>query len=392
MTDLLVRGGRVLLPNGELRRADVAVEDGTIRGIAPGLGDASTVVDATDALVVPGLIDVHAHVHWGATTNGAWPDDVSLGGGVTTIVDAGSVGTDGLPGYARFVSGGSVARALCFVNLSRLGMAGFEAAGELLNPAYADPAGAERLLRDFPDVVVGIKVRVSRDVVGERAVETIRLARAAAAPSGSPVMVHIGGSVARIDEVLAELGPGDIVTHFQTPKPNGLLDERGRLHPAAVDARARGVLFDSGHGKTHFSYAVAERLLEEGFGPDLISTDLSATSFPVLRPGLLTVVGKWIALGLPVADALRAVTRTAADAIRRPGLGRIEPGAPADLAVLVEVPGVARPDVHGAVRRAERELAAVATVRDGRQVWRVGDDETGEDQETGEDHEERERV
>jgi len=331
MSELLLRDGRAVDGSGRL---DVAVSGGRISAVGPSLAaeGGAQVVDLGGRLVSPGLFDLHSHVYWGATTLGAWPDEVCLGSGVTATADGGSAGSDTFAGFARFVAGTARTRVFGFVNLSRLGMAGFQGAGELVNPAYADPAGVAAVLRDFPDVAVGVKLRASTDVVGG---SCLTLLRAAVDAAGTrPVMVHIGGAADPIDAVLALLRPGDIVTHFQTPKANGLLDPAGKVHPAARDARERGVLFDCGHGKTHWSAEVARGLLDQGFPPDVISTDLSATSFATLRPGLVTVLDKWRALGLPLADVFRMATSAPAAAVGKGDeIGRLAVGSAADVAV-----------------------------------------------------------
>lgn len=60
MTDLLIRGGRVVTPEGRLD-ADVAIEDGRISGIGDGFGGARQEIDASGLMVFPGLVDVHLH-------------------------------------------------------------------------------------------------------------------------------------------------------------------------------------------------------------------------------------------------------------------------------------------------------------------------------------------
>ncbi|TYB44040.1 amidohydrolase/deacetylase family metallohydrolase [Actinomadura chibensis] len=365
--DLLVRGGRVLAPGDGLDgRHDVGVRDGTVVAVAPGLDPAraATVLDASDALVCPGLVDVHAHVYWGATSIGAWPDDVCADGGVTTVADGGSAGTDAFAGFRRWIVGGSRTRVLCHLNLSRVGLTGL--VGEL-RPGLVDPDGVARLIRDHPDVIVGIKLRLSARITGGPCRPMLELGRRVSAETGKPLHVHIGGTVESMTELLPLLSSGDTVTHYQTPLPNGLLDGDGVLLPAAREARERGVLFDCGHGMSHFGFAVAEALLAQGFPPDTISSDLSRRSFPDLAPGLLTVMNKWLALGLPLPDVIRAATASPAAALGLAGrVGALRPGAEADLAVLAFDEGrFGYGDAVGDRRVARRRLRPVATVRAG---------------------------
>ena len=365
MDDLLIRGGRVLSPGDGLDgRHDIGVRDGTVTAVEPGLdpGRAARVLDATGALVCPGLVDLHAHVYWGATSIGAWPDEVCADGGVTTVVDGGSSGTDTFAGFLRWIAGGSRTRVLCHLNLARVGLTGL--LGEL-RPGLVDPDGTARLIRDHPGTIAGIKLRLSERITGGPCRPMLELGARVSAETGTPLHVHIGGTAESMTELLPLLSPGDTVTHFQTPQPNGLLDENGIVLDAARDARERGVLFDCGHGMSHFSFAVAESLLAQDFPPDTISSDLSRRSFPDLAPGLVTVLNKWLCLGMPLPDVIRAATVAPASAL--PGrLGTLRPGGEADLAVLAFEDGrFVYGDAEGGQRVARRRLVPVATVRAG---------------------------
>ncbi|MFI0479784.1 amidohydrolase family protein [Actinomadura sp. 9N215] len=364
--DLLIKGGLVLSPGDGLdARRDVAVRDGTVAAVEPDLdpAGAASVLDATGALVCPGLVDAHAHVYWGATSIGAWPDDVCAGGGVTTVADGGSSGTDTFAGFHRWIVGGSRTRVLCHLNLARIGLTGLLPE---LRPDLVDPDGVADLIGAHPGTVAGIKLRLSQDVTGGPCRPMLELGARVSAETGKPLHLHIGGTAEPLPELLPLLSPGDTVTHYQTPRPHGLLDENGILLPAVREARERGVLFDCGHGMSHFSFAVAEALLAQDFPPDTISSDLSRRSFPDLAPGLLTVMNKWLALGMPLTDVLKAATATPAAALGHPGLGRLRPGAEADLAVLAWEDGdFTYGDAVGATRTAHRRLAPLATIRAG---------------------------
>jgi dihydroorotase len=375
MFDLLLKGGVILDPvTGTETRADVGIWGGRVSAIEPAISDEGTanVIDVTDAIVVPGLVDAHSHVYRGVTVIGLEPDEVCFSSGVTTTADGGSCGADTFAGFRSYVVKGSRARVFCFVNLSRLGGTGNKAAGELVNPAYADPDGTLKILEQFPDVAVGVKLRTSSNIVGGSCMAMLKVAKQVTNDAGKPLMVHIGGTVESMTEVLPMLVAGDIVTHHQTPKANGLLDERGTLLPEAREARERGVIFDSGHGRTHFSFDVAERLLQQDFPPDTLSTDISKSSYADLAPGLLSVMNMWLAIGLPLPEVIRATTSRSAEILGKAGeFGQLTVGGEADVTVLSWQDGAFHyRDAVGGGRSASRRLAAELTIRAGELVWR----------------------
>ncbi|AEY86454.1 hypothetical protein SHJG_1177 [Streptomyces hygroscopicus subsp. jinggangensis 5008] len=69
---LLVRGGAVRLPDQTTSRADILVRDGVIDQVGPDLAapEDAEVIDATDRLVLPGLVDAHRHMWLGALSAG----------------------------------------------------------------------------------------------------------------------------------------------------------------------------------------------------------------------------------------------------------------------------------------------------------------------------------
>jgi dihydroorotase len=372
--DLLVRGGEVARRGGNgTSRLDVGIRGGRIVALGPDLGylAARERLEAAGCLVAPGLVDLHAHVYDGVTPMGIAPDDVAFPGGVTTVADAGSAGPPGIAGFGRYVAGPARCRVRCLVNWSRLGLVGAQAAGELEDPRYADPEGVERVLRQYPDLVRGIKLRVSRDMVGGPCAAHVAAAAAVGRDCGRPLHLHIGHSVEALSEIAELLSPGDMITHCQTPKRPSLVDDELRLVPGMRQARERGVLFDSGHGKTHFDFAIARSLLEQDFPPDTLSSDISRTSYDMLAPGVLTVANKWWALGWPLGDVLHAMTAAAADWLVPGGaLGRLEMGAIADLAVLDRVQGDRTyTDAAGAELTAREWLEPRATVFGGEVAW-----------------------
>ncbi|MFP5342258.1 MAG: amidohydrolase/deacetylase family metallohydrolase [Candidatus Limnocylindria bacterium] len=372
--DLLLTGGTVIDPASGLHdRRDVAIAGGRIVAIEPAIASvgASEVVDATDAFVVPGLIDLHVHVYPGVADLSVEPDPTCLGRGVTTVVDAGSSGANTFAGFRRYVIEPSRGRILAYLNISLLGQVD-TMLGELHDLRFADPERAARVALADPDLIVGFKVRLSEMLAGSNGLEGLRLAIEAGEAAKLPVMAHIGGTRFDIEEALALFRPGDVVTHtFTGWQPGALVDDAGRVVAAAREARARGVHFDVGHGQGSFTWSVAEAAMADGFRPDTISTDLHR--FDIASPvgDLPTTMSKFLLLGCSLDEVVTMTTTAAAGALGPLGrtLGRLTVGGVADVTVLrLEEGRVSLMDARGDVREGRQRLVPLAVVRDGRRV------------------------
>ncbi|GAA2699145.1 amidohydrolase/deacetylase family metallohydrolase [Actinoplanes palleronii] len=369
--DLLLTGGR-LLTDGDSgtgptagngsgpgpaagRPVDVAVRDGQIAAVGPDLPrDARRVVDLAGRLITPGLIDLHTHVgpgYWGID-----PDPVAWHSGVTTWVDAGSAGAYTLDGLRRVAAAAAV-RVPALLNISAIGLAG--RTGESRDLGNCDVPLAIDTIQANRELIHGVKVRIDRETVGDNGVEPLRRGLAAAAACGVPVMVHIGSAPPSLDEVLDLLRPGDIITHCAS----GIAVPTG---PAVHAAAGRGVLLDLGHGSGGFAFDVLEAQLEAGLRPHTVSTDLHARSLHGPVFDLPTTMAKLLAVGVPLAEVVAAVTTHPARAL---GLaaGTLAVGAPADIAIF-EVRAEEFPvaDAHRQVRVSPVRLVNEATYVGGR--------------------------
>ncbi|MFC5405295.1 amidohydrolase/deacetylase family metallohydrolase [Cohnella soli] len=309
---------------------DIVVEDGAIAEVAEAGRAAAGVIeqDCTGLYVSSGWIDLHVHAVPEFDPYGDEIDEIGIKQGVTTIVDAGSCGADRIGDLAASRERART-NVLALLNVSRIGLARID---ELSDLAWIDRGLAIDTARKYPDFIVGLKARMSGSVVKENGIEPLRIARDIARETNLPIMVHIGSAPPRIQDILPLLNGNDVVTHFLNGKSNNLFDADGRPLPELVDAIARGLRMDVGHGTASFSFKTAEAAQRSGIAFDTISSDIyrgNRLNGPVRS--LAHVMSKFLALGYPFADVINAVTVRAAEWLNKPELGRIQVGDAANL-------------------------------------------------------------
>jgi len=370
--DLLIAGGRVIDPaSGRDEVADVGISGGKIKAVGTGLErDAKETIDATGLLVTPGLIDLHAHVYVGCTSLSVDPDPLAARSGTTTMVDCGSVGAATFGGFRRFVAEPSKCRVLAFVNISVIGLAAMPECGY---GRFVDSNAALRCIEENRDLVVGVKVRGSRNAFGEEnTAQPIWMAVAAARAAEVPVIMRIGDPPPVLEQGLEILRPGDIVTHaFKGQPVTRIVDRSLRVKEAVRAARERGVKFDIGHGSGSFSWEVSHALAEQGFWPDTISTDVHTSSIrEPISIDMPNAMSKLLHLGMPLAEVVRASTQTAAQLIGWDDrIGSLEVGREADVAVLaLEEGSFPLTDSYRKAEAAKKRLVARHTIRAGERL------------------------
>lgn len=375
--DLVIKNGTVIDPSQGLHaRRDVAIAGGRIAAVAEHIPDKDThdVIEAHGLLVTPGLVDLHVHVWWGVAHLAIEADPSCLARGATTAVDAGSAGANTIAGFRRYVIEQVDTRVLAFLNISGMGQLDNDI-GELQDIRWARVGRAIEAARLHPDEVVGIKVRLTDGIAGENDVVALERAIDAASQIGKPVMIHIGRSVHPLEELLPRLRPGDLVTHSFTGHPHGILDSNGRVIDVARDARARGVIFDVGHGAGSFSFDVAEKALADGFPPGTVSSDVHRSNVRGPVYDLATTLSKYLHMGLPLDEVVALGTAKPAAALGGANSGRpwsdivgsLKVGAEADVAVMELREGpVTFTDAVGKTRQGAKLLVPAVTLRAGR--------------------------
>jgi dihydroorotase len=327
--DLIIRGGRVIDPSVRLDAIrDVAISGGRITAIEAEIAaDAADFIDARGKLVVPGLIDIHTH-----TARSAEGPALVLQDGVTGWIDAGSQGAD------RIAETVAVARSAPQPGrvLINIGRAGILPEGDTMDLNRADVAAARAAIAANREFIVGVKVRLSRDVAGANDYEVLRRAQDVATSFGLPVMIHMGQTLSPLAKLIDQLKRGDIVTHMFAPPPNSIVDDSGHILPAVLAARRRGVWFDIGNGQTgHMRWDTVGAIMKAGFWPDTFSTDWGTNSRQSGVVDLPNCMSKLLGYGMTLGDAVARATLNAAPIFPVfHDRGTLNVGAPADVALL----------------------------------------------------------
>jgi dihydroorotase len=334
--DLLIKGGTVVDPSQHLHAVrDVAVLNGKILEVSEDIPAerARQVVSAKSKIVTPGFIDVHVHAFDGVGT-GTDMDRYCLGRGVTTAVDAGSAGYPSIAGLRKFVINPSATRLYALVDISAVGVV-VGVAGAMENLDWLNPQSTARAVEANKPAVVGIKIRLAKSNVGSaKDLECLKRAVAAAQASRVPIMAHIDDSYSPLPSILKMLRKGDVFTHCFNGHSHGVLDANGKIIPEVLEARQRGILFDSAQGVHHLAFDVTQKCLEQNFMPDTIGTDLSVGS--VRAPGfdLPSMVSKFLAMGMNLDNAIERVTIKPARVFDYGvELGTLRPGTEADIGI-----------------------------------------------------------
>jgi len=352
--DLVIKGGEVFDPTQNLRaKRDIGMRFGRIEALEADIPVARALraLDASGKLVLPGLVDLHSHVYPYGSALGIPADELVPYQGTTTMVSAGDAGANNFAAFRRYVQAQTRTRLYAFVHIANIGLAGFPEP-ELFHLGFAHPEECGRTVAENADIAIGVKVRMSENVINQAGLEPLKRAIRATeiAGGGARVMCHIGGVATPelMREILNTLRKDDILTHCFSGAPNNAgrftnIVQDGKVLPEAHAAKKRGVIFDIGHGGGSFDFTMAEAAMREGLLPDTISSDIHVASGNTPgMPYLTWVMSKFLALGLPLDQVLRMASSVPGAIINRlPKLGTLQVGAPAD-ATLVEL-------VNGAV-------------------------------------------
>src|SRR5476649_784443 len=377
--DLVIKGGDVLDPSQSLKgKRDIGIRWGVIEAVEADIPAARALktIDASGKLVTPGLIDLHCHVYPYGSAIGIPADELVQFQGTTTVVSAGDAGVNNLAALRRYIVAQSRARIYAFVHIANNGLSAFPVA-ELYNIDNAQVEACAMALAENPDFLIGVKVRMSENVIYKHGLEPLKRGIQACEMCGWPakMMVHIGGVETKelMSDILNLLRPGDVLTHSYSGFPNNAgvftnIVQAGKLLPAALAAKQRGVIFDVGHGGGSFDFTVAEIAIPGGCGTDTISSDIHV--FSGNSPGmpyLPNVMSKFIRLGYTLEQVVAMATIAPAKIINKaPKIGTLQVGAPGDVAIMELVEGpVSFLDTRNNKRDGKAFLKPIQTVING---------------------------
>ena len=377
--DVIIKGGMVIDPKNNINATmDVAIADGKIAAVAASIeaAKAKSIINAQGLIVTPGIIDIHGHHFYGTQPDsylsngfsGLPPDGFTFRSGVTTVVDAGGAGWKNFSTFKEQTIDQSKTRVLSFINIVGSGMKG----GKIeQNIDDMDPGQTARLAREYPGLIVGVKLAHFNGPNWEpvhRVVEAGRIA-------DIPVMIDFGGSnpALSLEELFLEkLRPGDIFTHAYAHVRGRIpiVDEKGMVKPFVFKAQERGIIFDVGHGGGSFDFEQAVPAMKQGLQPDAISTDLHTGSMNAGMKDLSNVMSKFLNMNMPVEQVIECATWKPAEIINRTDLGHLSVGAEADVAVFNLLKGsFGFVDTKGKKMTGDKKLQCELTLRGGKVVW-----------------------
>ena len=348
MYDVILKEGEIIDPGQKMHTTgSVAIQDGKIAALGVKLPamEAGIVLDMRGKIIAPGLIDLHCHPAFGFAALGVPADEAGLNTGVTLLGDGGSAGAANFEAFRRLVVQPTRTQVYCFLNLAKAGLITMP---EIFTLRDIDIELSKRVVEANREIIKGIKVRAIQPLAEGLGVKGVEMAKKLAADLRLPLMIHIGETRDRMEKdrmddfsrsAVSLLEKGDILSHFLTWEPGGMILPEGTVYPELEAARKRGVYLDSCHGMNHFSFTVARHALARGVIPHIISTDLTADNSSVTQ-SLPVIMSKFLNLGLSLDQVIEMTTVNPARAVGEEGRhGSLKMGMPADITILETVKG-----------------------------------------------------
>lgn len=367
MSRIRISNGFVVDPkNGINGLKNIYIDNNRIVSSLPSI---DTDIDASGCYVFPGLIDFHCHLYCGSSF-GINPD-LLLATGVTSAVDAGTAGYINYEDFYRSAITRTKVSLKTFINISPIGQPG-AGVNEPLKRELINKETLKTVVEKHREVIIGLKVRISKPIVGELGLDPLKHALELGEELGLPVNVHITNPPEKLSEVVKYFRKGDIFTHVFEGTGHTIIED-GHVAEEIFEAKKRGVIFDSANGRSNFVFAVAEKALANGFYPDVISTDSTALNFnkPFVVKNLPFIMSKYLYMGMNLEDVVKAVTETPAFLMgENELLGHLGVGAASDVTICrIEEKEVLFKDTLGDERKGNRVIEPVMVLKNGEFVY-----------------------
>ena len=302
-------------------------------------------------VVCPGFIDLHVHVYEWVTNFGVSPDKAGINSGATTVVDQGSSGPWTAGGFEAYIRKEAITDVRCFVSANLAGalMGGMEGT-TLHGPQMTRVDEIVNAYERHPDMICGIKSHGESGGLSHWDTAVLEQAIEAGRRCDIPLYVHTGELFpvddakrpeprSVVEKTLQYLRPGDVVAHVYSNMPDGVVGGAKAVPDCVSAAYDRGIKFDVGYG-INFSYRIARMMLEKGYPPNTISSDLHGDfnayhDFSKLDYSLAGAFNRLIELGLPLDEAVRCLTYSPAVILNSENeIGTLAKGSVADMTIL----------------------------------------------------------
>lgn len=361
MNDSTILKNLTLIGGSEV---DITIAGNKIKSISKrGISKGEHTINCAGMSVSSGWIDMHVHAFKDHHPYGDEIDKIGVYNGVTTVVDAGSCGTDQM---SELIGQGIQQKTnlLTLLNVSRIGLKRMD---ELSDLSWINEGAIISAVKNYAQDIVGLKVRMSNSVLGDNGLKPLVAALKIADRVNLPIMVHVGSSPPNITDIVKLLRKNDVITHYLNGKENKLFQTNGLPYPEVREAIERGVLLDVGHGTASFSFATAKIAQEANIHFNTISTDIyrdNRRKGPVFS--LAHTMSKFLYLGYALEEIIDAVTINPATWLKRPELGKIQTGHQANLTLFkVEDKPTLLMDSEGKTIRAKQIITTKGVVING---------------------------
>jgi len=366
MYDIVIKNGTLIDPLQKIHeKMDIAITNGRITEVKRNINATSgkKIIDASNKIVVPGFIDFHVHVYYGATPLGIDADEYCLVKGSTTVVDAGSSGLHTFLGLKKYIIERSNTRIYALLSICSIGLTAAKINVHLTDDRFFNVEDSCKLIKENRAHIIGVKWHHSYGL------KALLFARELANKSSCFLMCENSAYLHYpLENVLRFMKKGDVLTHIFQGGPNpGILDEDGRISSDIIKAINRGIILDVGHGSKSFSFKIAEKALKEGIKPNIISTDLYNENLNGPVFDLPTTLSKFIALGLELEEVIEAATTTPAKLIGVRDIGNLKPGSFADILIIKLINGhFTYVDCYGEIRDASKKILPEVIIKNGK--------------------------